>query len=179
MYLLFILFMPLFSWGKFLVEPSYNYYQARFSAGEESGSFTGEVYGLNLGYLGDYFMAGVTLEKGIYTYDSNVTSTGDTKFDGGGVGTFLGFHLLDKFKIWTGYLNSTLEPVSKSDKRYFGQHFSYGLGYRIYNGLMINIYEFKNQFTQLEDDSTGKTTGLTPTLKTTGLIYSLSYIFIF
>lgn len=171
--------LPTLSWARFLVEPSYNYYQGQFSAGENSGDLVGRVYGLNLGYLGEYFMIGFTVETGKYDYDRSVSSNNTTKFDGGGVGTFLGFHLWDRWKVWTGYLNSTLEPTNNNDTRYFGQHISYGLGYRLYKGLLINIYEFKNQFTQLEDDTTGKTTGLESNIKTSGVNFSLSYLFIF
>ena len=101
------------------------------------------------------------------------------KYNGGGVGSFLGFHFFDSFKIWTGYLNSTLEPTSNRDFRYFGQHVSFGLGLRVYQGLMINAEGFRNQYTQEENDETGKTRGLDDNIKTEGQIYYLSYIFIF
>lgn len=177
--LLIILLIPSLGWSKFLVEPSYNYYSGEFEAGNESGRLIGHVYGLNLGYLGDYFMIGVTLETGKYDYDKNVSSDNTAKFDGGGVGTFLGFHVWDRWKIWTGYLNSTLEPTNNRSTRYFGQHVSYGLGYRIVDGLMLNLYEFRNQFTQYEDDTTGLTGGLSTKIKTSGTNLSLSYILIF
>lgn len=176
---LFFLLFPIYASASFIVEPSYNIYSGKFKSGDERGKLTGHVYGLNLGYLGEVFMAGITLETGKYSYDKNVTTESTSKFDGGGVGTFLGFHLWDRLKLWTGYLNSTLEPTSNKDIRYFGQHISYGLGIRLFDGLMLNLYEFKNQFTQIEDDTTGKTGGLDPKIKTYGTNLSLSYILIF
>ena len=167
------------SFASFFLEPSYNHYQGSFINDGETGDLTGQVLGLNMGHLGQHFMIGFTIETGKYSYDKNFTSHNSSQFDGGGIGTFVGFHFWNNLKIWTGYLNSTLEPTSNNDTRYFGQHFSYGLGYRIYEGLMINFYAFSNQFTQIEDDTTGKTTGLDSHIKTDGHNLSLSYMVIF
>ena len=165
--------------ASFIVEPGYHYYEGRFKAGNEKGNLTGKVFGLNLGYLGEFAMAGITLEKGQYSYDNNITTNSYSHFDGGGVGTFIGFHFWDNIKLWTGYLNSTLEPTANNNIRYFGQHASFGIGYRVYDGLMLNIQGFRNQFTQIEDDVTGKTSGLDTNIKTEGHSYYLSYILIF
>ncbi|MBT4792034.1 MAG: hypothetical protein HON90_10720 [Halobacteriovoraceae bacterium] len=165
--------------ARFLVEPGYHLYQGSFEAGSESGELTGEVFGLNLAYLAEFFMVGLSLEKGQYTYDKNITANNYAHFSGGGVGTFIGFHFMDNIKIWTGYLNSTLEPTANKSIRYFGQHASFGLGYRVYEGLMFNVQGFRNQFTQMEDDNTGKTSGLDTNIKTQGHSYYFSYILIF
>lgn len=167
------------SYAKFLVEPGFNAYSGQFKVAEEAGDFQGNTFGLNLGYLGANFMIGLSFETGKYSYDKNVTDNNTSKFDGGGVGGFVGFYFWDRIKVWTGYLNSTLEPVNNNNERYFGQHVSYGLGYRLLDGLMLNIYEFKNQFTQLESDITGKTGGLENVIKTRGAQVSLSYILLF
>ncbi len=162
-----------------MVEPSFNYYNGNFKVNGSQGSFTGEVTGLNLGYMGNIFMAGLALERGNYVYDSDVTTDGYQYFLGGGVGTYIAFHFFDRIRLWTGYLNSVLEPKSNTNVRYFGQHVSIGLGLRVYDGFMLNIQDFRNQYTQQEDDVTGKTTGLPSNIKTQGLVYGLSYIFAF
>ena len=163
----------------FMVEPSINYYSADFEVSDRSGSFTGKVAGLNLGYMNENFMVGITLEKGSYEFDSDLTTEGYENFDGGGIGTFISFIFWDRIRVWTGYLNSTLEPTDNSDFRYFGQHFSYGIGSRIVDGLLFNYKMFSNQFTQEENDTTGKTTGLDSNIKTNGSSFSLSYILVF
>jgi hypothetical protein len=152
-------------------------YSGSFDSSGESGNFKGNTFGLQLGYLGDYFMAGINIEKGQYVFDKRLTSDNYTEYAGGGVGTFLGFHFLDHWKIWTGYLNTSFEPINNGAIRYFGQHVSFGLGYRLYDGLMLNYEGFRNQFTQKEDDVTGKTQGLASNIKTEGYAISLSYIF--
>lgn len=166
--------------ARFMVEPHIDNISGKFSivAGNE-GTFTGTSYGLRLGYLGDYFMAGINVEKGHFTYDSQVTSYGYQYFQGGGVGTYLGFHFLDHWRIWTGYLNSTLEAVSQKDYRYFGQQISLGLGYRITGGWMLNYLYYNNYFTQYEDDITGKTGSLANNVRVIGHALSLSFIAVF
>lgn len=178
-YTFILLFFINTAYASFLVEPQYHAYTGTFSAGQEKGDLSGKVMAINLGYLGNHFMIGFSIEKGQYTYDSNLTSDKYTHFNGGGVGSFIGFYFLDHFKIWTGYLNSTLEPTSNNDTRYFGQHVSLGIGYRVYEGLMLNLQGFKNQFTQMESDITGKTTGLDTNIKTDGHSLALSYILVF
>jgi hypothetical protein len=167
------------AYARFLVEPAYHHYVGTFSAGTEDGDFSAKVTSLNLGYLGENILLGFTFEKGQYTFDSNVTTDAYSNFDGGGVGTFIGFNFWDRFKIWSSYLNSSLEPTANNDIRYFGQHVSFGFGYRVYEGLMLNLQSFRNQYTQKEDDVTGKTTGLDTNIKTEGYSYFLSYILIF
>ena len=163
----------------FMVEPGIKLYSGEFKVAERTGEFTGKVANLNLGYMDKNFMVGITLEKGDYEYDSEVTEDGYEKFDGGGVGTYIGFIFFDRIRVWTNYLNSTLEPKSNSDIRYFGQNFTYGLGYRVYDGLLINYQFFSNHFTQKEDDTTGKTEGLLSNIKTQGTSLSLSFILVF
>jgi hypothetical protein len=165
--------------ASFLIEPSYHYQVSDFSRGDESGDLEGKVLGINLGYLGRNFMAGVHIEKGEFESDNNLTDSGYKKYNGGGVGTFLGFHFFDRLKIWSEYMNSSLEPISNNDIRYFGQHVAFGLGYRIINGLLLNYKSFRNQFTQIEDDSTGKTSGLSTNIKTQGSSVFLSYMLVF
>lgn len=171
--------LPLNSYSRFLVEPAFKQYAGRFNGNDGRGDLTGQVLALDTGYLGENFMIGLSFEKGQFTYDENLTSSGYTKFNGGGVGSFIGFHLFDRFKVWTGYLNSSLEPTSNNETRYFGQQVSFGLGLRISDGFMANIQSYSNHFTQLEDDTTGKTSGLDKNIITKGEILSLSYILIF
>lgn len=168
-----------YSYARFMVEPFYKSYQGEFSRGTEDGNLSGQVYGLNLGYLGEYFMAGMSFENGQYKSDNTLTENNYEKYTGGGIGSYLGFHFLDRYKLWTGYLNSTLEPTENTDYRLFGQHVSFGLGVRVYEGLMFNIEGFRNQYTQQENDLTGKTTGLGTNIKSEGTSYFLSYFLIF
>lgn len=162
-----------------MVEPYYKFYSGSFQSGENSGDFNGRIFGTNVGYLGEYFMAGLTFERGQYTSDSDLTTNGYEKYDGGGIGTYLGFHFLDLYKLWTGYLNSALEPTANKDIRYFGQHVSFGFGWRIWEGLLINVEGFRNVYTQQEDDITGKTEGLETNMRTEGTSYFLSYFLVF
>jgi len=162
--------------AKLMLEPSTNIYSGSFSVSNRSGSLTGKTLNLNIGYLGPYFMAGISVEKGTFEYDSDVTTDKYTTFDGGGVGTFIGFHFFDRIKLWSTYLNSSLEPVKNNDTRYFGQHFSAGIGFRIIDGLILSYQNFSNQFTQFESDITGKTEGLDNNIKTSGNIINLSYL---
>ena len=76
-------------------------------------------------------------------------------------------------------MNSSLEPIDNNSTRFFGQYVSLSLGYRIHNGLMLNYTEFRNQYTQIEDDDTGKTEGLTKNIRESGGNLSLSYILAF
>lgn len=165
--------------ARFLVEPKVISYSGEFKVGQESGKYSGNGYGVSLGYFGNHFMAGINIEKTQIKTGSGFNDKGYQTFNGGGVGTFIGFYFLDSFKLWTGYLNSVLEPTSNNDYRYFGQHFSIGLGYRFYEGFMLNIEGFRNQYTQEENDVTGQTRGLDSNIKTEGTAYSISYIFAF
>jgi len=176
--LLFILIIP-HSHARFMVEPFYKIYSGEFETGNDTGKISASMYGANIGYIGKYFMAGFSVENGSLSSDSTLTSSGSKEFQGGGIGTYMGFHFLDKWKIWTGYLNSALEPNNNNDIRYFGQHVSFGLGYRVWEGLIINIEGFRNQYTQQEDDITGKTQGLDTKIKTNGASYFLSYFLVF
>ena len=177
--ILFIFIIPNIAQARFMVEPGYATYQGRFKGEDGLGSLTGHVGQLNLGYLGEAFMMGIALEQGQFSYDSNVFTQGYKHFDGGGVGTFLGFHFFDRIKLWTTYLNSTLEPTKNKDIRYFGQFISFGLGLRLHDGLLLNLTSFSNHFTQEENDDTGKTNGLATNIKTQGQSLGLSYILAF
>ena len=178
-FLTLLLFISFSVHAKFMVEPFYKSYQGEFKRGTEKGVIDGQVYGLNTGYLGDYFMMGLTFENGQFQSDAELTADGYEKYTGGGIGSYLGFHFLDRYKLWTGYLNSAIQPTNNKDYRLFGQHVTFGLGYRVYQGLIFNVEGFRNQFTQQEDDVTGKTTGLDTNIKTQGTAYFLSYFLVF
>lgn len=162
-----------------MLEPRVFTTSATFEVGNEDGNMTAKGYGLKIGYLGEYFMAGVNLEKQTVETQSGFNVDGYKRFDGGGIGTYMGFHFWDLLKVWTSYLNTTLEPTSNRDYRYFGQYVSFGLGLRIHEGLLISYEGFRNQYTQEEDDETGKTRGLDDNIKTEGANYILSYILTF
>lgn len=166
------------SYAKFLMEPQYYHYSSSFESDTNSGSLVGDTLGINIGYLGKYFMAGFKAEKGEYTFGKAPMSDGFTSYSGGGLGTFIGFHFLDRWKVVTGYLNTSFEPKSNDDIRYFGQQASLLIGYRVFSGFFINVMAFRNQFTQLEDDTTGKTQSLESNIKTQGNSLSLSYMFV-
>lgn len=165
--------------ARFLVEPHFNRYTGTFTRGSESGDFKGEALGLNAAYIGEHFIMGLNFEKGAFIFDNNFHSNGHSIWESGGVGTFLGFYFFDKVKIWTGYMNSSAEPRNLKTYRLFGQHASFGVGYRVFDGLMANFEMFTNYYTQSEDDTTGKTSGLSENIKTQGSSFSLSYILIF
>lgn len=165
--------------AKFMVEPMVGKYIGTMSVSGTETDFTADVTQVSLGYLGNYFMAGVLIENGSFHLEDNLTNIGHKYFKGGGVGTFIGFHFFDRIKFWTGYLNSTLEPISRDSFRYFGQQGIFGLGYRVQGGLMVNAQYFTNQYTQSENDDTGETNGLNPVIKSSGYLYSLSYILAF
>lgn len=165
--------------AKFLVEPSYRAYSGSFDSKEDKGSFTAQTFALNLGYTGEYFLAGLWLEKGNFSFDDGLTSDNYNNYSGGGVGTFLGFHFFDRWKVWSAYQNSSIEPQDNNDLRYFGQFVSFGVGYRIYGGFIFNVEGFRNQYTQQENDTTGKTSGLDRNIKTQGTSYSISYLMSF
>ncbi len=151
--------------ARFNVEPTYKRYWGTFERGDLKGSLTGESLSLNAGYLGDYFMAGVTAEMGNFHYSDTIIDQNYTVFAGGGIGTYLGFHFFDRVKLWTGYLNSTLEPKSNEDLQYFGQQISFGLGIRVWKYILLNYEVYQNYFTQIEDETTGKTEGLDTNIK--------------
>lgn len=166
--------------ARFMVEPHIDNISGKFSiVSGADGKMSGTSTGLRVGYLGQYFMVGMNFEKGHYEYDPEVTSYGHKYFNGGGIGTYLGFHFLDHFRIWTGYLNSALESTSQDDFRYFGQQVSMGVGYRITGGWMLNYLYFNNYFTQYEDDLTGKTGSLVSDIRVVGSSLSLSFISVF
>lgn len=165
------------AYALFMLEPHISNISGDFSIVSGSdGNLTGTTHGLRVGYLGQYFMCGLNMEKGHFKYDSEVSPYGNQYFTGGGFGTFIGFHFLDHWRLWTGYLNSALEPVSKDDRRYFGQQASFGLGYRVIGGWMVNYEYFNNYFTQYEDDLTGKTGSLENNIRVVGQSLSLSFI---
>lgn len=166
-----------FAKAAFLVEPKYQIHNGQLKVAQTKTSYNAEGAALNIGYMGEYFLAGLSLEKSRFVFDDPFASLTGKIYDGGGVGTFIGFHLWDRIKIETTYLNSTLEANSNSNSRYFGQYFAFGIGLRLWRGLMLNMQYYENQYTQLEDDITGKTQGLNSHIKTAGNIVGLSYFF--
>lgn len=92
LFLLLIIISPL-AHSKFLVEPYYKFYNGDYETGGENGE---------------------------YNAGSTISDSGSNRFKGGGIGSFSGFHFLDRWKIWTGNLNSALEPTKNRDLRYFG-----------------------------------------------------------
>jgi hypothetical protein len=140
---------------------------------------SGTSTSLKLGYIGKYFMAGLLLDYGSLTFDDGVDAQNNKYYKGGGVGSYLGFHFGSSFKIWTSYLNSSLEAVSDDSRRLFGQRVDFGLGYRIWEKVFLNYAYTTNVYTQLEDDETGKTTGLNSNTTVKYGAVSLSALFIF
>lgn len=165
--------------ARFNVEPYFKKYWGGFEKGDGKGNISGDSSGMNVGYIGDYFLAGLSFELGNFKYSSNVTDDGHTLFRGGGVGTYLGFHFYDRVKLWTGYLNSSIEPKHDDSYRYYGQQVSFGLGIRVWDFILLNYEVFNNYFTQIEDDETGKTQGLDTNIKTQKQAIGLSAFFIF
>ena len=165
--------------ARFNVEPTYKRHWGTFERGDLKGSLSGESTSLNAGYLGDYFMAGVTAEIGNFHYSSTIMDEKFTVFTGGGIGTYLGFHFFDRLKLWTGYLNSTLEPKSNEDFQYFGQQITFGLGIRLWKYLLLNYEVHNNYFTQYEDESTGATEGLETNIREKKRSIGLSAFLIF
>jgi hypothetical protein len=165
--------------ARFMVEPQYTNFQGTFKVNGISDSYTGDGTALNLGYIGPYFLAGLELQFGTTIFNQAPTTDGGKIYKSGGVGTYLGFHFFNRWKVWTGYTNSNIEPKSNNDVRYFGQQVNLGIGYRIYEGLMLNYIHQTNYFTQREDDITGKTGSLDNIIKTQGYSFNFSVIFIF
>lgn len=176
---LLVLLFSFNTYAGFLVEPAIKNISGKFSKGNTKGKLSGEVYTLKLGYSGSFFHLGFNFETGNYYYDSSLSINQNTLYKGGGLGTFLGFHFLDRIWLWTGYLNSSLEEKENNNKRYFGQQVEIGLGYRLWNGLLLTYSYYNNYFTQVENDLTGKTESIDETFKTNGNTLSLSYLFIF
>jgi hypothetical protein len=173
------LFVWNISYASFLVEPHFSRVDARFTRSNEKGNVTGEVSGLRVGYSDNNFMVGLNFEKGHYSYDSNLTDNGYSHFSGGGVGTFIGFHFYERIRIWSGYLNSALESNTNSSQRFFGQQVELGLGYRVWENVLINYSYFNNYFTQEENDITGKTGSIDQVIRVVGSNISISAVFIF
>lgn len=158
-----------------------------FKAQQDSGdlsfsgterSFISNGQGLKVGYMGHNILAGIIVDQNRTQFNESLPGQSGKIFSGGGIGTFLGFHFWDRLRIETTYLNSALEPNSNDNFRYFGQYFSYGLGFRLWKGLMLNMSQFNNQYTQSENDETGLTQGLNTNIKTSGRSLSFSYIFV-
>ncbi|MCO4755385.1 MAG: hypothetical protein KC478_12960 [Bacteriovoracaceae bacterium] len=165
--------------ARFNVEPNYKKYWGSFTRGDQKGNISGESTGLNVGYIGNYFLAGLSFELGNFKYSKSITDDNYTLFKGGGVGTYMGFHFFDRVKLWTGYLNSSIEPKGNDDFQYFGQQVSFGLGIRIWKYILLNYEVYNNYFTQVESDVTGKTEGLDTNIRTKKESIGLSAFFIF
>jgi hypothetical protein len=167
------------AFAKFLLEPQWRVYSGDYKGGGTNGSLRGESSNLHVGYIGESFMAGLSFERGWLNFEEDITGTGASTFKYGGVGTFLGFHFLNRFKIYTGYTNTSLEPRNNDSFRYFGQQVNFGLGYRFWDILILN-YEYMNNFyTQIEDDETGKTSSLDSNIRSDKHSYGISMILIF
>lgn len=167
------------TYARFLVEPQYRIYTGDYKGNGSKGDLKGEGAILNLGYIGDYFMAGISAEKGYLSFDGDITGNGASNFTYGGFGTFLGFHFFNRFKLYTGYMNTSIEPSNDGSYRYFGQQINFGLGYRIWDFVILNYEYMTNVYTQIEDDNTGKTSGLSSNIRSNKQSLGLSFIFIF
>ena len=161
-----------------LLEFKQQFIEGELKFSQTERTFQSQGQGLKIGYMGKYILAGIIIDKNQTKFNNSFGTQSSTSYSSGGIGTFLGFHFWDRLRIETTYLNSALEPNSNSSFRYFGQYFSYGLGFRIWKGLMINANQFTNHYTQSEDDDIGTTNGLSQNIKTSGQNISLSYIFV-
>lgn len=165
--------------AKFMVEPHWDKLQGTISNYQaEKVEFTGDMNGLNLGYLGRNIMAGMILQLGRMSFKKDPTGDGEKYFKAGGIGTYLGFHFRGVIKLWSEYQNTNLEPTHADDRRYFGQQVAFGLGYRIYDGILINYKYFNNYYTQKEEDETGKTSSLERNMRTYGQSFGLSFVLV-
>lgn len=174
-----LLFSSSLAHARFLFEPQWRVYSGDYKGGGTNGSLRGETSNLHLGYIGESFMAGLSFERGWLNIEDDITGTGANTFKYGGVGTFMGFHFLNRIKIYTGYTNTSLEPRNNGDFRYFGQQVNFGLGYRFWDIFILN-YEYMNNFyTQIEDDTTGKTSSLDSNIRSDKHSYGISMILIF
>jgi hypothetical protein len=153
------------------LEPSYSLLNGQFDDAQDKGNFTANVYGLKVGYIGQNIYIGMNFEVGDYDFDNDFSTFNTSSYKGGGVGSYIGFYT-GWFRIWTSYLNSSLEPQSNRDNRYFGQQFNYGIGFKIGGSFFINYEVFANSYTQIENDQTGRTDALSQHIRTEG--YSLS-----
>ncbi len=178
-YLLSFLLFSQVAFASFLVEPHFNKVSGTFERADTEGDMTGEYLGLRLAYTNKFFMIGINLEKGHYSYDSEVSATKHSHYNGGGVGTFLGFHFFDRLRIWTGYLNSVLEANGNKDQRFFGQQVEFGIGYRLWKNIFVNYSYINNFFTQEENDITGETGSIEEIIKVKSNSLSISSIFVF
>jgi hypothetical protein len=165
------------SFAALLLEPRLILDQGSLEVASESTSYTSQGTGIDIGYMGDYFLAGITIERNTARFEDPFLGNSFNNYSQGGIGTFMGFHFYDRFRLQTTYINTSLEPSSNRSIRYFGQYFAFSLGLRIYDGLMLNVNSYNNVYTQLEDDNTGLTTGLTNNIKTRGNALYFSYIF--
>ena len=167
------------AFAKFTVEPHWDKLQGTISNYQDDKvKFSGDMNGINIGYLGENVMAGMVMQLGRLSFKKDPTGDGEKYFKAGGIGTYLGFHFRGTIKIWSEYQNTNIEPTTANDRRYFGQQVSFGLGYRIYDGVLINYKYFNNYYTQKEDDTTGKTSSLDRNMRTFGQSFGLSFIFV-
>lgn len=162
-----------------MVEPQAKHIRGEYKGSGVSSKMSGTSTSLKLGYIGKYFMAGLLLDFGALKFDEGVDTIDKRYFKGGGVGSYLGFHFADRYKLWTSYQNSSLEAVSDDSQRLFGQQIEFGIGYRFWNKLFINYLYSTNVYTQREDDDTGKTRGLDSNTTVTSGALGVSALFIF
>ena len=167
------------AFARFMIEPQYRVYSGDYKGNGRSGDLHGEGNAIHIGYIGEFFMAGVSAEKGWMHIDGNIMGNGSENFVYGGLGTYMGFHFMNRLKIYTGYVNTTLEPTNVSTYRFFGQQVNFGIGWRIVDFIILH-YEYMNNFhTQEENDITGKTDGLSSNIRSNKQAYGISFIFVF
>ena len=165
--------------AKFMLEPYAESVNGTIrSISNEKINFSGPNFGINIGYIGTNILVGMVTTLGEMSFASDPTGDGQKRFKSGGIGTYLGFHFKGTYKLWTEYQNTNIEPIGAESRRYFGQQVSFGLGYRIYKALLINYKYFNNFLTQVEDDSTGKTSSLNSNLRSSGHMIGLSLILV-
>ena len=163
----------------FLVEPMAKSITATIETNGRLGNMRVQLGGVKLGYLNEYFIAGIEIQKGLARMEKSPFALDYKEYNAGGIGTFLGFHFYDRYKIWTGYLNTNYEPVKYNSIRYFGQQISFGIGIRIYSGFLLSYEVFNNYFTQKENDNTGITETIGKTIRARGSSANLSYMMVF
>jgi hypothetical protein len=169
---LFIL-VPSLAYADLHIEPHYSWQSGTFDDATNKGSFSADVYGIKIGYIENHFYAGLSFDIGEYSFDRNFSTYNTELYKGGGIGTYLGFYW-GSIKVWTNYINSTLEPQNMKSQRFFGEQLNFGFGFKLSGSFYLNYEIFSNQFTQLENDVTGKTNGLANNIKTNGESLSLS-----
>ena len=178
-FILAVLFSTTTANARFMIEPQFRVYSGDYKGNDRKGDLHGEGNAIHLGYIGDFFMAGISAEKGWLHMDGNIMGNNAQNFVYGGLGTYMGFHFMNRLKIYTGYVNTTLEPTNISTYRFFGPQINFGLGWRIFDFIILNYEYMNNVYTQEENDETGKTDGLPSNIRSTKQAYGISFLFVF